>query len=145
MTEAAAGSAPAPTAEEWRTLDRRVPAREVDAWARAAQDAAGNGGSHPCDDATQYVAKLGVTSDDCVLLMSRAHDYVVVPPPERLPLASFALHGQPFGFSAADVLALRRAAETVAATDPTGDRVSAARAADELRRIARRVEMLLPP
>lgn len=145
MTDIAAGTAPALTADEWRDLDRRVPAREIDEWARAARHAAERGGHHPSDDATQYVAKLGVTDDGCVIAMSRAHDYVVVPPPERLALAALALHDQPFGFSAADVAALHRAALTVASADPTGDRVSAARAADELRRLARRIEALLPP
>lgn len=145
MTDPAAGTEPALTADEWRNRDRRVPARGIDAWARAAQPALAEGGHHSCDDATQYVAKLGLTDDGCVILMSRAHDYVVVPPPERAALAALALYDQPFGFTKSDVVALRRAAETVASADPTGDRVSAERAAGELRRLAERFEALLPP
>jgi hypothetical protein len=149
MTETVTGAAAPLTADQWRDLDRRVSARDIDAWARAArartQSNASEVGQLATDDATQYVAKLGLTADGCVLAMSRAHDYVVVPPPERLALASLALHDQPFGFDAADVASLRRAAEAVAMADPAGDRVAAGRAADELRRLASRIEALLPP
>ena len=145
MTDIAADAAPALTADEWRNGDRRASARGIDAWARAAQATAKAGGRHPSDDATQYVAKLGVTDDDCVIVMSRAHDHVIVPPPERAALAAFALQGQPSGFTKADVAAVREAAETVASADLAGNRVSAGRAADELRRLAGRIEALLPP
>jgi osmotically-inducible protein OsmY len=46
-------------------------------------------------------------------------------------------------FDAADVASLRDAAEVVARADPRGNRVAATRAADELRRMAARIEALI--
>lgn len=122
-------SSPALTPEQWEAGDYRQPARELDRWAQAAA------GGAPEHDATEYVAKLGLTADGCVIAMSRAHDRVLVPPPARAALAAFALAGQPFGFSPADVAAVRRAAE--AGLDPA--------AGAALRNLAERLDALLPP
>lgn len=46
--------------------------------------------------------------------------------------------------SAADVASLLEAAEIIARSEPRGNRVAAARAADELRRIAATIQALLP-
>jgi hypothetical protein len=135
-----AGTTPtALTPEQWRSLDYRPPAREIDAWAKQKPE------HRDQDDATQYVAKIGVTYDDCVILMNRAHESVAVPPPARRALAALDLQHQPFGFTAADVRTLERAAELVARSDPTGDRVAEALEADAIRDIARRIAALLPP
>ena len=117
------------TPDQWEARDYRQPARDLDAWARQKP------GQRSQDDPTEYVAKLGLSDDDCVIVMSRAHDRVLVPPPARAALAAFALSGQPFGFTRADAAAVRRAAEALG-TEP---------AAAELRDLAARLEALLPP
>jgi hypothetical protein len=122
------GYAPALTAEQWEARDYRQAARELDTWAR---DTAGR----EKDDSTEYVAKLGLDSDGVVVMMNRAHDRVVVPPPARAALAAFALADQLFGFSRADVSALRRAAD--AGLDNG--------TAKALGGIADRLQALLPP
>jgi len=120
---------PALTPEQWEARDYRQPARELDAWARQLGAAAGE------DDATEYVAKLGVTASGAVIAMNRAHDRVLVPPPARPVLAALALDGQPFGFTRDDVAAVRRAAE----------RGGAPAELEALHDLAARLEALLPP
>jgi hypothetical protein len=66
--------------------------------------------------------------------MNRSHDRVLVPPPARAALAAFALADQPFGFTGADVEAVRRAA----------DRANEAAAQTALRELAGRLQALLP-
>jgi len=122
-------SVPALTPEQWEARDYRQAARELDRWAR--DDAAHTGD----DDSTEYVAKLGLNAAGSVIAMSRAHDRVLVPPPARPALAAFALDGQPFGFTHADVAALRRAAESIS-DEPT---------ARALRDLGERLRVLLPP
>src|SRR4051812_33126168 len=78
------GSPPALTPEQWETRDYRQPARDLDQWAQAHPGAAD-------DDATEYVAKLGLSESGSVIVMSRAHDRILVPPPARAALAAFAL------------------------------------------------------
>ena len=68
-------------------------------------------------------------------MMNRAHDRVLVPPPVLAALAAFALAEQPFGFRAADVQVVLRAAER--ADDPAEQ--------SELRGLAERLQALLPP
>jgi hypothetical protein len=119
---------PALTPEQWEAKDYRQPASDLDRWARAEAGASG-------DDATEYVAKLGVNEGGSVIVMNRAHDRVLVPPPARAALAAFALADQPFGFSTADVEAVRRAA----------DRADAAADQTALRELAGRLQALLPP
>jgi phosphoribosylformylglycinamidine (FGAM) synthase-like amidotransferase family enzyme len=116
------------TAEQWEAGDYRQSARELDRWAKE------NAGSTGDDDTTEYVAKLGLTAAGCVVVMSRAHDRVLVPPPARLALAAFALAELPGGFTAADVTALR------AAADATRDSTAGA----ALRTVADRVQALIP-
>jgi uncharacterized 2Fe-2S/4Fe-4S cluster protein (DUF4445 family) len=100
-------------------------ARALDRWAQE-----GTAPGH-ADDATEYVAKLGINSTGSVIVMSRAHDQVLVPPPARAALAALALAEQPFGFTHADVAALRRAAEQIQAQElatslgDLGDRLAA--------------------
>src|SRR5262249_663355 len=94
---------PALTPEQWEAKDYRQPARDVDRWAETQAGAAG-------EDATEYVAKLGLSDVGAVIAMNRAHDQVLIPPPARAALAAFALADQPFGFTVADVAAGRRAA-----------------------------------
>ena len=122
-------SPPSLTPEQWEARDYRQVARELDQWAKARPD------SSQSDDATEYVAKIGLDPDGSVILMNRAHDRVVVPPPARGALAAFALLEQPFGFAAADVQALSRAAESIG--DPA--------ARESLRDLSRRLQALLPP
>jgi hypothetical protein len=122
-------SPPALTPEQWEARDYRQVARELDQWAKARPD------STRSDDATEYVAKIGVDPGGSVVLMNRAHDRVVVPPPARGALAAFALAEQPFGFAAADVQALRHAAESIG--DPA--------ARESLLDLSRRLGALLPP
>lgn len=119
---------PALTPEQWDARDYRQSARDLDRWAKE------NAGSTADADATEYVAKLGLNAGACVVVMNRAHDRVLVPPPARLALAAFALAELPGGFTAADVSALRAAAD--ATGDPT---VGAA-----LRSVAERVQALVP-
>jgi len=119
---------PALTPEQWEARDYRQAARELDTWAKKAEQ-------QSADDSTEYVAKLGLNANGSVILMNRAHDRVLVPPPARAALAAFALAEQPFGFTPEDVVALRAAAET--AED--------AGIARSLRSLATRLEVLLPP
>jgi len=119
---------PALTPEQWEARDYRQAARELDTWAKKAEQ-------QSADDSTEYVAKLGLNANGSVIVMSRAHDRVLVPPPARAALAAFALAEQPFGFTSEDVVALRAAAET--AED--------AGIARSLRSLATRLEALLPP
>jgi hypothetical protein len=121
-------SSPALTPEQWEARDYRQVARELDAWAKAEGAAAE-------DDATEYVAKLGLSGRGSVILMNRSHDRVLVPPPARAPLAALALAEQPFGFTPADIQAVLQAA----------DRADDEGAAAELRDLGRRIQALLPP
>ena len=118
---------PALTPEQWEARDYRQAARELDTWAKKAEQ-------QSADDSTEYVAKLGLNANGSVIVMSRAHDRVLVPPPARAALAAFALAEQPFGFTREDVVALRAAAETV----------EDAGIARSLRSLATRLEALLP-
>ncbi len=120
---------PALTPEQWQARDYRQAARELDSWAKA------RGGQAPEEDATEYVAKLGLNENASVIVMNRAHDRVVVPPPARAALTAFALAEQPFGFTQADVAMLRRAAEI----SPEGG------IGVELRELGGRIQALLPP
>jgi hypothetical protein len=115
------------SAEQWEARDYRQVARAIDDWARAKPE------RRHADDPTEYVAKLGLTYDGCVVVMSRAHDRVLVPPPARAALAAFALVDQPFGFGRADVTTIRAAAAL-----PGAD-------AAALDRLADRLDALLPP
>jgi hypothetical protein len=121
-------ASPALTPEQWEAEDYRQPAAALDGWAKARP------GPVAGDDATEYVAKLGLREDASVVAMNRAHDRVVIPPPARAALAAFALARQPFGFSKADVELLRRAAEKVPGED-----------AAPLRQLSQRIAALLPP
>src|SRR5215510_14950547 len=96
---------PALAPEQWTARDYRQSARELDTWANQKPERRSE------DDDTEYVAKLGLSYDDGVIVMNRAHDRVLVPPPARAALAAFALVGQPFGFTQEDVQALQGAAE----------------------------------
>jgi hypothetical protein len=116
------------TPEQWEARDYRQVARELDSWTK-------KGERHSADDSTEYVAKLGLSESGCVIVMNRAHDRVLVPPPARGALAAFALAEQPFGFTQADVVALRAAAEAA----------QNAGIAESLRSLAARLQALLPP
>lgn len=120
---------PALTPEQWADRDYRQAARALDRWAQEGT-APGHG-----DDATEYVAKLGVNRTGSVIIMNRAHDQVLVPPPTRAALAALALAEQPFGFTHADVAALRRAADLVADQE----------LATSLGNLGDRLAALLPP
>jgi hypothetical protein len=120
---------PALTPQQWESRDYRQVAREIDAWARRQEE-----GAARAADATEYVAKLGL-QNDAVIVMNRAHDRVVVPPPARPALAAFALLGHPFGFVAADAEAVERAAMEIR------DEALASR----LRGLSARLRALLPP
>ena len=122
---------PALSPEQWEARDYRQPARKLDDWAK------GQGGKTPEDDATEYVAKIGLSENGSVILMNRAHDRVLVPPPARAVLAAFALMDQLFGFTQEDVAALRRVAELWKQEDKS--------AAIALRGLADRITALLPP
>ena len=115
------------TPQQWEAKDYRQPASDLDRWAKAQPGARG-------DDATEYVAKLGLSDSGSVVLMNRSHDRVLVPPPARSALAAFALADQPFGFKAADVEAVRQAA----------DRAADGAAQTALRELAARLQALLP-
>ena len=121
-------SSPALTPEQWEARDYRQVARELDSWAKTQGGAAE-------DDATEYVAKLGLGGSGSVIVMNRAHDRVLVPPPARAPLAALALAEQPFGFTAADIRAVLQAA----------DRTEDEGAAAGLRDLGQRLQALLPP
>jgi hypothetical protein len=79
---------PALTPDQWDARDYRQSARDLDDWAKSQS------GAHE-EDSTEYVAKLGLNPSDAVVVMNRAHDRVLIPPPARAPLAAFALAGQP--------------------------------------------------
>jgi hypothetical protein len=119
---------PALTPDQWEARDYRQPARELDSWAKAQGGAAE-------DDATEYVAKLGLNETQSIVVMNRAHDRVLVPPPARAALAALALLDQTFGFTPADVQAVLAAAERI------GDETAAA----ALRDLGQRLRALLPP
>jgi hypothetical protein len=121
-------SSPALSPEQWEARDYRQVARDLDRWAETQGGAAE-------DDATEYVAKLGLSGSGSVIVMNRAHDQVLVPPPARAPLAALALAEQPFGFSVADVQAVIQAAECA---EDEG-------AAAGLRGLGQRIQGLLPP
>ena len=121
-------SHPALTPEQWDAKDYRQSANDLDRWAKAHPDASS-------DDTTEYVAKLGLSESGSVIVMNRTHDRVLVPPPARSALAAFALADQPFGFTVADVVLVRHAADRT--DDP------AARTA--LGELAGRLQALLPP
>jgi hypothetical protein len=120
-------SRPALTPEQWEAKDYRQPARDLDRWTEAQPGARG-------EDATEYVAKLGLNDSGSVVVMNRAHDRVLIPPPARAALAAFALAEQPFGCTAADVQAVLRAA----------DQAENAPGRTELRGLAGRLQALLP-
>lgn len=117
------------TPEQWEARDYRQPAADLDSWAKQKPE------RRPEDDSTEYVAKLGLSYDDCVVVMNRAHERVLVPPPARAPLAAFALAGQPFGFTREDASVVRRAAD--------GSEAEATKHA--LHDLAERLEALAPP
>ena len=119
---------PALTPEQWKARDYRQSARDLDHWAQS-----GSGARE--EDATEYVAKLGLSPAGSVIVMNRAHDRVLIPPPARAPLAALALAEQPFGFTPADVELVQRAATT------TGDQPTAT----ALRDLGQRIQDLLPP
>ena len=119
---------PALTPEQWQTRDYRQVARDLDSWAKTQ-------GGTTDDDATEYVAKLGLSGTGSVIVMNRAHDRVLVPPPARAPLAALSLAEQPFGFTPADLQTVLQAAEQVQ------DEQAAAR----LRDLGQRIQALLPP
>ncbi|MGH7509730.1 MAG: hypothetical protein ACREMZ_09675 [Gemmatimonadales bacterium] len=120
---------PALTPEQWEARDYRQAAREIDAWAKTKTD------RRPDDDATEYVAKIGLNQDGSVIVMNRAHDRVVVPPPARATLAALALLDQPFGITPTDISVVRGAADT--ASNQT--------IANALHDLASRLEALAPP
>jgi hypothetical protein len=115
------------TREQWEVRDYRQAARELDSWAQKV-GAQGH-------DSTEYVAKLGLDESGSVIVMNRAHDRVLVPPPARSILAAFALVELPSGFTASDAEVLERAA-----ADTEDASVAAA-----LRNLRARVQALLPP
>ena len=140
MTDPTSEVSPALTPEQWEARDYRQVARDLDVWDEQKPE------RRDADDPTQYVAKIALTYDGCVAMMSRAHEWVSVPPPARRALAALALHEQPFGFTHEDVDRLHRAADALQA--PTGSaaqRGTEARAADVLRSVAARIAALLPP
>lgn len=120
------------TLEEWETKDYRQSPRVLDEWARQKPERRAE------DDPNEYVAKLGLSYDGCVIAMNRAHDTVLVPPPARAALAAFALHEQVFGFTRQDAGAVRRAAKATPAGSSEFD-------AERLQSLATRIEALLPP
>jgi len=141
MNDIAGGAQPALTHEQWAERDYRPRARDIDAWDREKPE------RRTTDDSTQYVAKIGIGYDGCVTLMSRAHEWVAVPPPARHALAALALDGQPFGFTHDDLEQLRRAADALsAAAGSTQEKSGDLRPrADALRGLAGRISALLPP
>lgn len=119
---------PALTPDQWEARDYRQSARDLDDWAKSQSRA-------PEEDATEYVAKLGLNPAGSVIVMNRAHDRVLIPPPARAPLAALALVEQPFGFTSADV-ALLQAAAARSDDQPT---------AAALQDLRQRIQDLLPP
>jgi hypothetical protein len=116
------------TSEQWEARDYRQSARELDDWAKQS-------GQRSADDSTEYVAKLGLDENGCVIVMNRAHDRVLVPPPARAALAAFALAEQPFGFTQSDIETLRAAAESSQDSGIAGS----------LQSLAARLRALTPP
>lgn len=116
---------PTLTPDQWESRDYRQTARDLDAWAH------GQAGPSRDHDSTEYVAKLGLDGSASVVVMNRAHDRVLVPPPARAALAAFALAEEPFGFTHADLAAVRQAAASAAdpgtatALGDLGDRLEA--------------------
>jgi hypothetical protein len=119
---------PALTPEQWKAGDYRQSARDLDDWAKSHSEG-------PEEDATEYVAKLGLSPAGSVVVMNRAHDRVLIPPPARAPLAAFALAEQAFGFTPADAELVQDAAA----------RVDDQQAAAALRDLGQRIRDLLPP
>jgi hypothetical protein len=119
---------PALTPDQWEARDYRQPARDLDSWAKSHSGARE-------DDASEYVAKLGLNETASVIVMNRSHDRVLVPPPARAQLAAFALAEQPFGFTPADLELLQDAA---ARSQDQG-------AAAALQELGQRIGDLLPP
>lgn len=119
---------PALTPEQWEARDYRQSARDLDDWAKSRS------GAHD-EDATEYVAKLGLNPSGSVVVMNRAHDRVLIPPPARAALAAFALAEQPFGLRSEDVQLVQNAAE----------RSDDEQAAAALRDLSQRIRDLLPP
>jgi hypothetical protein len=119
---------PALTPDQWDARDYRQTARDIDQWAQSHEGARE-------DDSTEYLAKLGLNTAGSVIVMNRAHDRVLIPPPARAPLAAFALIDQTFGFTAADVELLEGVASR------SQDR----QIADTLRELKQRIQALLPP
>jgi hypothetical protein len=119
---------PALTPEQWEARDYRQSARDLDDWSKSRS------AGHE-EDATEYVAKLGVNPTGSVVVMNRAHDRVLIPPPARAPLAAFALIEQPFGFTPADVELVHSAAA----------RAEDQQVAAALRDLGQRIHDLLPP
>ena len=113
---------PALTPEQWEARDYRQSARDLDNWAKSHSGAQE-------EDPTEYVAKLGLSQAGSVVVMNRAHDRVLIPPPARAALAAFALAEQPFGFTSADVELVHKAAgrsedqEATAALRDLGHRI----------------------
>ncbi len=140
MNDTTSGVQPALTNEQWAERDYRPRARDIDAWDREKPE------RRAADDSIQYVAKIGISYDGCVTLMSRAHEWVSVPPPARHALAALALDGQPFGFTHDDVDQLHRAADALsAAAGSTHERTVPRPSAEVLLGLARRIAGLLPP
>jgi hypothetical protein len=119
---------PALTPEQWEARDYRQLARDLDDWAKSHSEGRE-------EDATEYVAKLGLSPAGSVVVMNRAHDRVLIPPPARAPLAAFALAEQPFAFTPADLELVQDAAA----------RVDDQQAAAALRDLGQRIRDLLPP
>ena len=140
MNDSANVVQPALTQEQWAERDYRPRARDIDAWDREKLE------RRAADDSTQYVAKIGISYDGCLTLMSRAHEWVSVPPPARRALAALALEGQPFGFTQDDVDQLRHAADALsAAARSTHESTVPRPSAEALRGLAARIAALLPP
>ncbi len=116
------------TPEQWSARDYRQPASELDRWAAEKPE------RRTRTDSTEYVAKLGLSEDDCVIVMNRAHDRVLIPPPARHALGALALAGQPFGLTREDVALVRASAE----------RASSGSSREALESLAERLEVLLP-
>jgi hypothetical protein len=118
---------PALTPEQWEARDYRQSARDLDNWAKS------HSGAHE-EDPTEYVAKLGLNQAGSVVVMNRAHDRVLIPPPARAALAAFALAEQPFGFTSADVELVHRTAAWTEDQEATA----------ALRELGHRLQGLLP-
>ena len=117
---------PALTPEEWAHPERGVDIGIGLVWAHLSADPKDEtGDAEALDDKGPWL--VIDASNIC------GHRFTVCP---RISLAALALHGQPFGFTRADVAAIRRAI----GYDPTTGDLSLA-----LESLADRVEALLPP